>query len=91
MTYSFLDFELDTEQQELRQAGVAVPLSPKPFSVLEYLIQNNNRMVPKSELTLPAQRCASSAMARSKAGSLAASKASAMPRVQMRRLRKPCP
>ncbi|OWU70337.1 hypothetical protein ATO1_24115 [Phaeobacter sp. 22II1-1F12B] len=50
MTYSFLDFELDTAQQELRRAGVAVPLAPKPFSVLEYLIQNNSRLVPKSEL-----------------------------------------
>ncbi len=50
MIYRFLDHELDTDQHELRCAGAPVPLSPKPFSVLEYLIRNCDRMVPKSEL-----------------------------------------
>lgn len=50
MIYRFLDHELDTDQHELRCAGKPVRLSPKPFAVLEYLVQNSGRMVPKSEL-----------------------------------------
>ncbi|WP_375175031.1 AAA family ATPase [Pseudooceanicola sp.] len=50
MIYRFSGFELDTEQRELRKSGQVVPIPPKPFTVLEYLVEAHHRMVPKSEL-----------------------------------------
>lgn len=50
MIYRFSGFVLDTEQRELRKAGEVVAIPPKPFLVLEYLIERHHRMVQKSEL-----------------------------------------
>lgn len=48
--YRFEHFELDARRQELRRKGELVPITPKAFSVLTYLLQNSDRMVSKSEL-----------------------------------------
>ncbi|GGE16358.1 adenylate cyclase [Primorskyibacter flagellatus] len=50
MIHRFSGFEFDADRHELRQDGRAVPLPPKPFSVLGYLIERRDRMVPKAEL-----------------------------------------
>jgi DNA-binding winged helix-turn-helix (wHTH) protein len=48
--YAFDDYTLDAERYELRCAGKAVPLRPKPFEVLAYLLEHRDRIVPKDEL-----------------------------------------
>lgn len=50
MKYYFAKFELDTDRQELRNGNQVVPIAPKAFSVLAYLVAQNERMVSKSEL-----------------------------------------
>ncbi len=50
MQYVFGAFTLDTEQYELRCAGEAVPLEPKAYQVLAYLVQHRDRLVTGSEL-----------------------------------------
>lgn len=50
MIYIFNGLELDTEHHELMSNNRPVVIPPKAFSVLVYLIENRNRMVPKSEL-----------------------------------------
>ncbi|WP_299777062.1 AAA family ATPase [uncultured Roseobacter sp.] len=50
MIFRFLTFTLDTERRELRDDMGLVPLSPKAFDVLCYLIEHQDRVVPKSEL-----------------------------------------
>jgi DNA-binding winged helix-turn-helix (wHTH) protein/tetratricopeptide (TPR) repeat protein len=50
MIQRFSGFEFDRERHELRRDGQTVPLPPKPFSVLGYLIERRDRMVPKAEL-----------------------------------------
>lgn len=51
MKYTFADYSLDTDLRELRLRGEPVPLQPKPFALLVYLLQNRGRVVPRSELT----------------------------------------
>src|SRR5688500_16818078 len=49
-TYRFLEFELDVRNACLRHAGLPVPLRPKSFDVLLYLVRNRGRLVTKDEL-----------------------------------------
>jgi class 3 adenylate cyclase/DNA-binding winged helix-turn-helix (wHTH) protein/tetratricopeptide (TPR) repeat protein len=50
MRYVFGDYEVDTQRYELRHAGTPRALEPQVFSVLVYLVQHRDRMVPKDEL-----------------------------------------
>src|SRR5919198_519552 len=50
MRYVFADYVLDTLRYELRQAGAAIPLRPKVFQVLAYLLAHHDRVVLKHEL-----------------------------------------
>jgi class 3 adenylate cyclase/DNA-binding winged helix-turn-helix (wHTH) protein/tetratricopeptide (TPR) repeat protein len=50
MLYIFGDYELDTQLYELRHAGTPRPLEPQAFSVLVYLVQHRDHVVPKEEL-----------------------------------------
>ena len=50
MRYRFHDYELDEERHELRCAGEVVPLEPKVWRVLCYLLQQCDRVVSKTEL-----------------------------------------
>src|SRR5262249_30184224 len=50
MLYVFGDYTLDAEQYELRQAGGLVPLEPRVFNLLSYLVQHSGRTVPTEEL-----------------------------------------
>jgi DNA-binding winged helix-turn-helix (wHTH) protein/tetratricopeptide (TPR) repeat protein len=47
---AFGEFEVDETVCELRASGRAVPVQPKVFDLLVYLIRNRNRVVPKNEL-----------------------------------------
>ncbi len=49
-TYRFGDFVLDAESGFLRHAGEEVPLQPKAFEVLTYLVERHGRLVTKDEL-----------------------------------------
>ncbi|HXA03531.1 MAG TPA: winged helix-turn-helix domain-containing protein, partial [Bryobacteraceae bacterium] len=48
--YRFGDFVLDLQGGFLRRNGQEVPLRPKAFDVLKYLLLHNARLVPKNEL-----------------------------------------
>lgn len=48
--HRFLEFELDTNLQELRHSGRAVAIEPQVFDLLQYLIENRNRVVTRDEL-----------------------------------------
>jgi DNA-binding winged helix-turn-helix (wHTH) protein len=48
--YSFEDFELDTDQRELRRDGVVVPVEPLTFDILAVLIRERARVVGKEDL-----------------------------------------
>src|SRR5262245_47319204 len=50
MHYVFGTYHLDTQRYELHHAGVLVPLRPKVFQVLAYLVAQHDRVVPKEEL-----------------------------------------
>src|SRR6266571_630797 len=50
MRYLFADYCLDTQRYELHQVGVPIPLSPKVFQVLAYLLAQGDRVVSKEEL-----------------------------------------
>ena len=50
MRYCFGDCVLDTRRYELHRAGALVPLRPKVFQVLAYLLAQHDRVVPKDEL-----------------------------------------
>ena len=47
---AFGEFELDRQRFELRQLGVTVPIEPRAFDVLAYLIDHRDRVVGKAEL-----------------------------------------
>ena len=49
-SYRFLEFELDARNACLRRAGATVPLRPKSFDVLLYLVRHRGRLVTKDEL-----------------------------------------
>ena len=48
--FSFGEVELDFQRFEARVAGCQMHLSPKEFALLKFLIQNEGRVVPRSEL-----------------------------------------
>src|SRR5262249_12680174 len=50
MHYVFGAYHLDTQRYELHHAGVPVPLRPKVFQVLAYLLAHPDRVVSKEEL-----------------------------------------
>ena len=50
MRYVFGDYTLDTQLQELWRTGQRIPLRPKVFQLLAYLLLHHNRVVPKAEL-----------------------------------------
>ena len=50
MAYRFDDVEVDAEAFQARKAGVPVPLEPKAFEALLYLVRSGGRLVTKSEL-----------------------------------------
>ena len=48
--YEFASFRLDVKQCRLMRGDEIIPLTPKEFDVLLYLIENSNRVVEKDEL-----------------------------------------
>lgn len=50
MIYCFADCELHERLYQLHRNGVPVPLEPKVFDVLVYLLQHRDRVVSKDEL-----------------------------------------
>jgi hypothetical protein len=50
MDYLFGAYRLDTQRYELTHAGVPIPLRPKVFQVLAYLLAHHDRVVSKEEL-----------------------------------------
>ena len=50
MRYVFGDYTLDTQLQELCRTGQLIPLRPKVFQLLTYLLMHHGRVVPKAEL-----------------------------------------
>ena len=52
MIYRFEEFELDTDRFELRRNGVACPVEPQVFALIELLVSNHERMVSKDEINL---------------------------------------
>jgi TolB-like protein/tetratricopeptide (TPR) repeat protein len=49
-SYRFGRFVVDRRSACLRRDGIILPLRPKSFDVLVYLVQNPGRLVPKGEL-----------------------------------------
>src|SRR5439155_14213426 len=50
MPYVFGAYHLDTQRYELHHAGVLMPLRPKVFQVLAYLVVQHDRVVRKEDL-----------------------------------------
>ena len=50
MPYVFGDYTLDPQRYELRRQGTRIPLRPKVFQVLTYLIEQRHRVVTRDEL-----------------------------------------
>jgi DNA-binding winged helix-turn-helix (wHTH) protein len=50
MRYTLGDYSLDTQRYELCRAGIPLPLQPKVFELLAYLIQPRDRVVTRQEL-----------------------------------------
>jgi class 3 adenylate cyclase len=50
MIHAFEEWELDSENYELRYLGNPVRLNPKVFDVLAYLVLHRDRMISKQEL-----------------------------------------
>ena len=48
--YRFGAFELDCARRELRRRGEVVPIQPKAFELLRYLVEHRERAVDKDEL-----------------------------------------
>jgi TolB-like protein len=48
--YLFEDYVLDTDRRELRRNGHFVPLEPKVFDLLSYVINNRERVVSKDDM-----------------------------------------
>jgi DNA-binding winged helix-turn-helix (wHTH) protein/tetratricopeptide (TPR) repeat protein len=50
VNFLFGDFELDANGFKLRREGVEVPLQPKVFDAIRYLVEHHDRVVRKEEL-----------------------------------------
>ncbi|MEK7725231.1 MAG: winged helix-turn-helix domain-containing protein [Acidobacteriota bacterium] len=49
--YEFGEFQLNVEEKQLRQSnGQLIPLQPKTFELLVFLVENNNRLLTKQEI-----------------------------------------
>lgn len=51
LRYRFENYVLDTDRRELRQSGGLVPLAPKDFDILVYLIRHRERVISKDDLS----------------------------------------
>jgi DNA-binding winged helix-turn-helix (wHTH) protein len=49
-TFEFGPFRLDPAERRLLRDGASVPLTPKAFDLLVYLVERHNHLVEKSEL-----------------------------------------
>jgi DNA-binding winged helix-turn-helix (wHTH) protein len=47
LRFPFEDYVLDTDRRELRRGTELVPLAPRVFDLLDYLIRNRERVVSK--------------------------------------------
>ncbi len=50
MIYWFGGYEIDDELFEVRKAGVPIPISPRVFDTVLFLVRNQHRVVTKDEL-----------------------------------------
>ncbi len=50
MNFLFGQFELDANGYKLRREGIEVPLQPKVFDAIRYLVEHHDRVVRKEEL-----------------------------------------
>ena len=50
MRFVFQDFTLDGHRRELRRGEVLVPLEPKVFDLLAYLVEHHDRVISRDEL-----------------------------------------
>ena len=50
MRYFFDDFSFDTARRELRRGSEIIPIAPRVFDLLNYLIGNRERVVSKDDL-----------------------------------------
>lgn len=44
------DLTLDTERRQASRGGVEIPLLPKEFSILEYLVRNKERVISREQI-----------------------------------------
>ncbi len=47
---TFDDLEMDLNTLEVMRAGVKIVLTPREFALLEYLVRNHGRVIPKAEI-----------------------------------------
>ena len=50
--YAFEDFRIDTGKRLLLRNGVALPLTPKAFDTLFYLVENRGKVIGKDDLMI---------------------------------------
>src|SRR5262245_34000043 len=50
MRYLFEDFALDIGRRELLRRGSVIPIEPKVFDLLAYVIQNRDRVISRDDL-----------------------------------------
>lgn len=50
MIYRFGELEIDTGEMVARLDGEALPLKPRPFALLAYLVESRDRIVSKTEI-----------------------------------------
>ena len=50
MQFIFSNHVLDIGRQELSRGGEGVPIEPQVFNLLQYLVENRDRVVSKDDL-----------------------------------------
>ncbi|MGD1924735.1 MAG: winged helix-turn-helix domain-containing tetratricopeptide repeat protein [Paracoccaceae bacterium] len=50
MIYRFEELEIDMREMVVRLGGESLPLKPRPFALLGYLVENRDRIVSKTEI-----------------------------------------
>jgi len=50
-TLKIVDLEIDTSLHEVHRSGVLIDLTPKEYSVLEYLVRNSGRVMTRTLIT----------------------------------------
>jgi two-component system copper resistance phosphate regulon response regulator CusR len=48
--YQYMDIQIDPNKKIVTREGKAINLTPKEYSLLEYLLKNRNRIISKDEL-----------------------------------------